>query len=390
MKRLTVLLAAAVLALTGCTAAAGASAPGSPYQVLLAAAAAGQLTPTLSCHPSTPAAPAAGVEGLDPAAAGPAAGTAVPPGGWPVLQGDGAVLLARAAATTPWGQDPRTLLTAVMVGLQESSGNPRAGNRLSDGRTHQGLWQISSLHQELIARYGDRYNPAANAHMAYDLWKAAYDRDPSNPWQPWEAFTSGAYLKHEQAARKGIAEAQLGDTASEGLAAIGSDPCVPNDAGQLGGDVDPNDITAQCAGGGGQVVDGRTGTIRICQVAPGIVVNANWAPGIAQMLADARAAGLTIGGSGWRSHQRQIELYAQNCSGGRCSPPTARPGTSEHEDGLAVDLTCNGSLIRARSSECYRWLVSTGGDPSTAKGTTNRYGMRNLSSEPWHFSVDGT
>jgi D-alanyl-D-alanine carboxypeptidase len=50
-----------------------------------------------------------------------------------------------------------------------------------------------------------------------------------------------------------------------------------------------------------------------------------------------------------------------------------------HEQGLAIDLTCGGALIRSRDNPCFRWL----------DGHADAYGLRNLPSEPWHFSTSG-
>lgn len=386
------LVAAVVLA--GCSAPVQA-AHRTQQQVLLIAAAAGQLTPTQSCTAPAPAVGGGGAANYAPPAGGPA--NVDPNEGatsYPVLQGEGAVLLARAAATTPWGSDPNTLLTAVMVGLQESSGNPRAGNQLKDGRTHQGLWQISSLHQGLIAKHGgDRYNAAANAAMAFDLWQASVDAGRDG-WQPWEAYTSGAYLRHERAARAGIAQAHVEGVSETAHAQLGSDPCVPDNAGLTGAEVTGGDTSVPCSTGEGriEVTPGRE-QIRVCSVdgAPSIVVDARIAPNIARLVADAKAEGLTIGGSGFRSSKRQAELEAAHCTGigtprRKCSPPTAPPGRSQHEFGLAVDLTCNGTLIRSRDNDCYRFIVRTGGAP---KGQPSKYGLINLGSEPWHHSTTG-
>src|SRR3546814_6414625 len=63
----------------------------------------------------------------------------------------------------------------------------------------------------------------------------------------------------------------------------------------------------------------------------------------------------------------------------QCSPPTARPGQSNHERGLAVDFTYGGSTIQSRSSPAFEWL----------RGNAARYGFYNLPSEPWHWSVNG-
>ena len=62
-----------------------------------------------------------------------------------------------------------------------------------------------------------------------------------------------------------------------------------------------------------------------------------------------------------------------------CSPPTARPGTSLHEQGLAIDFTNNGRLITSRSDPAFQWLAANAGG----------YGFRNLPSEPWHWSTTG-
>lgn len=107
------------------------------------------------------------------------------------------------------------------------------------------------------------------------------------------------------------------------------------------------------------------------------------------MLAAARADGIALGGWGHRSHQRQIELRRAHCGeseedvwqkpSGQCSPPTARPGRSLHELGLAVDFTHEGRTITSRRSVAYRWLAVH----------APLYGFVNLPSEPWHWSLTG-
>ena len=64
-----------------------------------------------------------------------------------------------------------------------------------------------------------------------------------------------------------------------------------------------------------------------------------------------------------------------------CSPPTARPGTSEHERGLAIDFRCNGEPIgqHSRSNPCVVWL----------RAHAAAYGLYNLPSEAWHWSTSG-
>jgi D-alanyl-D-alanine carboxypeptidase len=102
---------------------------------------------------------------------------------------------------------------------------------------------------------------------------------------------------------------------------------------------------------------------------------------IEALMAAAEADGLDLTGHGHRDHARQIALRRAHCGtsyyaiyqmpAGRCSPPTARPGTSMHERGLAIDFSCDGLLIRSHSNRCYRWLAAR------AAG----YGLYNLPSE---------
>jgi hypothetical protein len=121
----------------------------------------------------------------------------------------------------------------------------------------------------------------------------------------------------------------------------------------------------------------------------GITVNVVIADQVASLLQAASAAGINLGGNGYRSPQAQIEVRRRNCGGSQydiwqrpassCDPPAARPGQSRHEQGLAIDFTCDGVLITSHSDRCYRWLANNAAN----------YGLHNLASEPWHWSVDG-
>jgi probable HAF family extracellular repeat protein len=121
-----------------------------------------------------------------------------------------------------------------------------------------------------------------------------------------------------------------------------------------------------------------------------ITVSAEIADQIDQLLAAAEADGINLTGHGYRDHGRQIALRRAHCGtsdyavyqmpASRCSPPTARPGTSMHERGQAIDFSCDGMLIRSHSNPCYRWLADH------AAG----YGLYNLPSEAWHWSTNGS
>jgi hypothetical protein len=121
----------------------------------------------------------------------------------------------------------------------------------------------------------------------------------------------------------------------------------------------------------------------------GITVAASIADRLQSLLEAARADGLSLGGSGYRDTSAQIALRRQNCGTSdyaiwdmppdQCSPPTARPGLSMHEQGLAVDFTANGRFISSRSDPGFVWLAAN----------ASRYGFYNLPSEPWHWSTSG-
>ncbi|MCU1353979.1 MAG: mannose-binding lectin [Acidimicrobiales bacterium] len=117
----------------------------------------------------------------------------------------------------------------------------------------------------------------------------------------------------------------------------------------------------------------------------GITVSSQIAFQLGAMLGAAQAAGVLLTGSGYRTPAQQIELRKQHCgtsydaiylmSPSACSPPTARPGSSMHEIGLAIDFAnCN-----AHSTVCFVWLSANAA----------RFGFHNLASEPWHWSVNG-
>lgn len=90
-------------------------------------------------------------------------------------------------------------------------------------------------------------------------------------------------------------------------------------------------------------------------------------------------AKLTIN-SAWRSQKYQRQL-ASNCSVWRC----AKPGTSEHEAGLALDLWVNGWNIKAWSGKYYQRLV----DNAYKYGFHNSYqkwmDVDGKIVEPWHW-----
>ena len=117
----------------------------------------------------------------------------------------------------------------------------------------------------------------------------------------------------------------------------------------------------------------------------GITINAKVADQLDALLTAAEAEGLELSGQGYRSSAEQVELRKRNCGTSNydiyekpaeeCSPPTAIPGTSLHEQGLAVDFTVDNKVILSRTDPAYEWLSVNA--PS--------YGMEGQEGEPWHW-----
>jgi LAS superfamily LD-carboxypeptidase LdcB len=122
----------------------------------------------------------------------------------------------------------------------------------------------------------------------------------------------------------------------------------------------------------------------------GITVAASIVSQLGAMLDAATADGLHFTGSGYRDYSSQVALRRQNCGptdydiyerpASECTPPTARPGYSMHEQGLAIDFAEGGSVLTSHSDPGWVWL----------KAHAASYGFYNLDSEAWHWSTNGS
>ena len=121
----------------------------------------------------------------------------------------------------------------------------------------------------------------------------------------------------------------------------------------------------------------------------GIRVHESIANKVQDLLEHAARDGLRLTGGGYRSASQQIALRRAHCGTSQwaiyqkpsyqCRPPTARPGRSMHERGLAIDFRHNGRGVTSRNSTAFKWL----------KANAATYGLYNLPSEPWHWSTNG-
>ena len=121
----------------------------------------------------------------------------------------------------------------------------------------------------------------------------------------------------------------------------------------------------------------------------GIAIHNSIAPQLQALIEAAQADGITLTGGGWRDPAAQIRLRRAHCGtsdyavweapASSCRPPTARPGSSLHERGLAVDFSENHRSINSPNSRAFLWL----------KANAAQYGFYNLPSERWHWSTTG-
>ena len=124
----------------------------------------------------------------------------------------------------------------------------------------------------------------------------------------------------------------------------------------------------------------------------------NAAGALAQMVADLRGQGMDIIiQSGYRTDSDQEFLYnrqiqRQNGNEEKAATISAKPLTSEHQAGLAVDLSVDGTLTEAfGSTEQGKWLYAN----CMNYGFILRYQkdkteFTGIISEPWHFRFVGS
>lgn len=123
----------------------------------------------------------------------------------------------------------------------------------------------------------------------------------------------------------------------------------------------------------------------------GVLIDRSIGDKFAQLVAWAAEDGIRLSGGGFRSANDQIWLRKLHCGTSdydiwerpswQCSPPTARPGFSQHEKGLAIDVRCNGRLISRYSDPCFAWMA----EHAPKVGLINDVSGR----EAWHWSTTG-
>lgn len=85
--------------------------------------------------------------------------------------------------------------TMMAIAMAESSWNPNATHRNSNGSIDQGLFQINSIHRGNSWYPSNPMDPLQSAVAAYNIWKGA-----GGTYRDWTVYNSGAYKKFLQPA----------------------------------------------------------------------------------------------------------------------------------------------------------------------------------------------
>jgi hypothetical protein len=279
------------------------------------------------------------------------------------------------------GQD---LVIAVAIAKAESSWNPTLTYQNTDSHrsVDKGLFQMNDYWNKDAFALGDWRDPQINAHMAKKAFdgRKAYD---TNGWKDWTTYNKGRYLVHVPKAVTAVNTFYASDPNAQAAAnAVTASTKGAGAAAAVGG----ADAAAVCSGGGQGTITPASGNIVTVKAGgASIQVDSSIANNVKALLEAAAADGVPLKGGGYRDPQGQINTRRRNCGSSNyaiyeapsryCSPPTARPGTSMHEKGQAIDFENCSSTATA----CNRWLKQNAG----------KFGLINWPVEPWHWSTNG-
>ncbi|KLR60907.1 D-alanyl-D-alanine carboxypeptidase [Actinobacteria bacterium IMCC26207] len=263
--------------------------------------------------------------------------------------------------------------------VQEDLEIQRGAAAAANTRATAGAEQVEGRLNELNKAYAEQQAFAAKVEARLNSALAEADSLAATNAQLSSSITS----KQAEIA-KAVAAQRAADSARAAQRAAQSKPAV-SASGSGGGSSSGGDSGG--GGGGGGAPPDITGSGEIVNVG-GIRIHQSMAGNLQSLLAAASAAGINFGGGGYRDPAGQIAVRRNNCGSSNyaiyempassCSPPSARPGTSMHERGLAVDFTQGGSTL-SRGSSGFAWM----------RANASSYGFFNLPSEPWHWSSNG-
>jgi membrane protein involved in colicin uptake len=265
--------------------------------------------------------------------------------------------------------------------VQEDLEIQRGAATAANTRATAGAAEVEGRLNELNKAYSEQQAFAAKVEERLNSALAEADSLAATDAQLSSSITS----KQAEIA-KAVAAQRAADSARAAQRAAQSKPAVSGGGSSSGGGSGGGSSSGGGSGGGG-TPPSITGSGEIVNVG-GIRIHQSMAGNLQSLLAAASAAGINFGGGGYRDPAGQIAVRRNNCGSSNyavyempassCSPPTARPGTSMHERGLAVDFTQGGRTL-SRGSSGFAWMRANG----------SSFGFFNLPSEPWHWSSNG-
>jgi LAS superfamily LD-carboxypeptidase LdcB len=242
--------------------------------------------------------------------------------------------------------------------------------------------ELSDLEAALAQQqaFADEVEERLNAKLAEAESLKEFDKELSDRLVREQAEVAARLRAMREAAER-QRQAQAEAAARAAAAANQPPPPAPSPAPAQAPNVPAPSVVQPAPGGLATVT---------CPSGGSITVAGSIAGSVQALLNAAANDGVSLcASSGWRSTERQIELRRQNCGtsnyaiyympSSQCNPPTARPGSSMHERGLAIDFSCNGGGAIRYGNECWNWLAAH----------ADEYGLYNLPSEPWHWSTTG-
>lgn len=192
------------------------------------------------------------------------------------------------------------------------------------------------------------------------------------------------------------------------LPEIVPDPCMPSEGPDLSGSSDARENDAWEL----QLVNAEHPLAEDFQVTEltklkgGHAIDSRVYPALQQMMDDCRAAGLEpLICSSYRTRDKQEELFQNKVSDlleqgfsheaaeAEAARWVARPGTSEHETGLAVDIVDTGYQILDQQQEqtpVQQWLLTNCAEYGfILRYPTDKSSLTGIGYEPWHYRYVG-
>lgn len=142
-------------------------------------------------------------------------------------------------------------------------------------------------------------------------------------------------------------------------------------------------------------------SISLTELSNGQSVDSRIYPDLQKMFDDMREQGIyPVVGEGYRTHEAQQKMmddkiqayinegFNKKFAKSLAASEVAKPGTSEHELGIAVDV--NADKERSSNDEVYKWLAENAYKYGfIQRYPSGKYRITGIDYEPWHYRYVG-